>query len=100
MLMVLGTAKVGDGAIEAAREALETMITASREEEGCVEYAYALDILDPTIMRITDKWVDEAALVFHFQTPHMAAFQQALAGLDVTILDVKKFQADDGAPLM
>ncbi|MEL7320271.1 MAG: putative quinol monooxygenase [Pseudomonadota bacterium] len=100
MLMVIGTAKLGEGAIDAGREALEAMITASREEDGCIEYAYSIDILDPSIMRITEKWVDEDALVTHFQTPHMAAFQQALASLDVTILDVKKFQADDGAPLM
>ncbi|MEL6542366.1 MAG: putative quinol monooxygenase [Pseudomonadota bacterium] len=100
MLMVIGTAKLGEGAIDAGREALEAMITASRAEEGCIDYTYSIDILDPSIMRITEKWVDEAALVTHFQTPHMAAFQQALASLDVTILDVKKFQADDGAPLM
>ena len=100
MLMVIGTAKLGEGAIDAGRAALEAMITASREEEGCIDYAYSLDILDPTIMRITEKWVDEAALVTHFQTPHMAAFQKALGELDVSIIEVRKFQSDDGAPLM
>lgn len=100
MLMVIGTAKLGEGSLEAGREAFTAMITASREEEGCIDYAYAVDVLDPTILRITEKWVDEAALAFHFQTPHMAAFQSALAGLDVTITDVRKFQSDDGAPLM
>ncbi|MEM7689740.1 MAG: putative quinol monooxygenase [Pseudomonadota bacterium] len=100
MLIVIGTAQLGDGAIEAGHDALKAMITASREEEGCIAYGYAVDILDPAIMRITEKWVDEAALVAHFQTPHMAAFQKALGELDISIIDVKKFQADDGAPLM
>ena len=100
MLIVIGTAKLGEGALNAGREALDKMITASRAEEGCIDYAYSIDILDPTIMRITEKWVDDAALVAHFQTPHMAAFQQALAELDVTVTEVLKFQADDGAPLM
>ena len=100
MLMVIGTAKLGDGALETARPALEAMITASNAEEGCIDYAYSVDVLDPSILRITEKWVDEAALVTHFQTPHMATFQQALASLDVTIIEVLKFQADDGAPLM
>jgi len=100
MLIVLGTAKLGEGALEAGRAALEAMITASRTEEGCIEYAYSTDILDPTILRIVEKWVDEAALVSHFQEPHMAAFQKALSELDVTITEVAKFQADDGAPLM
>lgn len=99
MLMVIGTAKLGEGALEAGREALETMVSASRAEEGCIDYAYAVDILDRSILRITEKWVDEAALAAHFATPHMAAFQAALADLDVEITDVKKFQTDDGAPL-
>lgn len=100
MLIVLGTAKLGEGALEAGRAALEKMIAASRLEDGCIDYAYSIDISEPTVMRITEKWVDDAALAFHFQTPHMAAFQQALAGLDVSITEVAKFQADDGAPLM
>lgn len=100
MLIVLAEAKLGEGALEAGREALTTMIEASRAEEGCVSYAYSIDILDPNILHITEKWVDNDALVFHFQTPHMAAFQQALAGLDVQITELAKFQADDGSPVM
>ena len=100
MLIVLGKASLGDGALEAGRSALDAMIAASLEEEGCIEYAYSVDISDPKLLRITEKWVDDAALAFHFQTPHMAAFQKALATLDVTITEVAKFQADDGAPLM
>jgi len=100
MLIVIGTAKLGEGALEAGREALKTMVTASCAEEGCIDYAYSIDVLDPTIMRITEKWVDDAALAAHGKTPHMAAFQKALAGLDVAITEVTKFQADDGARLM
>ena len=99
MLIVLATAKLGEGALETGHHALEAMITASREEEGCIEYAYSVDILDPTTLRICEKWVDEAALAYHFQTPHMAAFRKALGGLDVTITDLRKFQADEGSPL-
>ena len=100
MLIVLGTARLGEGALDAGREALETMIAASLQEEGCIEYAYSVDFSDPNLLRITEKWIDDAALALHFQTPHMAAFQKALAGLDVTITQVAKFQADEGSPLM
>lgn len=100
MLIVIGKAKLAEGAIETARAAFTAMIEASRAEEGCVDYAYALDVIDPSVMHITEKWADEAALVTHFQTPHMATFQKALGELDVKIIEVLKFQADDGAPLM
>jgi quinol monooxygenase YgiN len=100
MLIVLAEATLGEGALDAGRAAMATMVEASRAEEGCISYSYAVDALDPAKLLIVEKWVDDAALAFHFQTPHMAAFQQALAGLDVKITQLAKYQADDGSPLM
>ncbi|MEM9501803.1 MAG: putative quinol monooxygenase [Pseudomonadota bacterium] len=100
MLIVLARAKLGKGALEAGRKALTAMVESSRAEEGCLDYTYSVDVLDPTTLNIVEKWVDDAALVAHFQTPHMAAFQQALGKLDVTVSEAVKFQADDGEPLL
>lgn len=100
MLIVLAEASLGEGALDVGREAMAAMVEASRAEEGCVSYTYAVDVLDPAKLVIVEKWVDEAALAFHFQTPHMAAFQAALQKLDVQITELAKFQADDGSPLM
>ena len=36
-------------------------------------------ISDPTRIRITERWHSIEALAAHFQTPHMAAFQQVMA---------------------
>lgn len=99
MLIVLAQAKLGETALEQGRSAFAAMIEASRAEEGCISYAYAQDILDPTRLHITEKWDDEAALARHFETAHMAAFQKALGELDIEILDLRKYHADDGAPL-
>lgn len=100
MLIVTGTAKLGSDALDAGRDALTKMIMASRAEEGCLHYSYAQDVLDPTLLHITEKFVDNAALAFHFQTPHMAEFQAALSDLDINVIEVAKFQADDGSPLL
>lgn len=100
MLIVLAKAEVGDGAIAAARDAIAAMVKASNAEDGCLSYTFTQDILDPSTMYIVEKWKDEAALVAHFQAPHMAAFQQALGELDVQVSEAIKYQADDGAPLM
>ncbi|MEP5937430.1 MAG: putative quinol monooxygenase [Erythrobacter sp.] len=99
MLIVLAQAKLGDGAVDGARDAIADMVAASNQEEGCIAYSFTTDVLDPSVMHIVEKWVDEAALVAHFQTPHMATFQQALAGQDVTIVEAMKYQADEGQPL-
>ena len=99
MLLVLATAKLGEGALATARPAFEAMITASRAEDGCISYAYAQDVLDPSILHITEKWKDEEALALHFATPHMAEFQAALSQLDVAITELAKYQTDGGQPL-
>lgn len=100
MLIVLAEAKLGEGALDAGREAMATMVAASRAEEGCIGYSYATDVLDPSKLIIVEKWVDDAALAFHFQTPHMAAFQKALGATEVQITELAKYQADDGSPVM
>lgn len=100
MLIVLAKAKLGDGALEAGRDAIATMVEASNAEEGCIAYSFTVDVLDPTILHIVEKWVDDAALVAHFQTPHMVAFNAAIAPLDISISEALKFNADDGTPLM
>jgi len=100
MLIVLAKAKLGPGALDAARDAIAAMVEASNAEEGCLAYSFTVDVLDPSVLHIVEKWVDDAALVAHFQTPHMVAFNAAIAQLDVTIVEALKYHADDGAALM
>lgn len=100
MLIVLAKAKLGEGAIEALRGPIADMVAASNAESGCIAYTFTLDMLDPTILHIVEKWQDEAALAAHFATPHMAAFGAAIAGAELTIIEAIKYHADAGAPVM
>lgn len=100
MLIVLAKAKVGDGAMEAAKAVIADMVAASNAEEGCIAYAFTQDLGDPSILHIVEKWQDEAALAAHFATPHMAAFGAGIAGLDFQVLEALKFHTDDGLPVM
>ncbi|WP_324075046.1 MAG: putative quinol monooxygenase [Erythrobacter sp.] len=100
MLIVLAKAKLGGGVSEAARAAIADMVAASNAEGGCIAYAFTEDLLEPGTIHIVEKWQDEAALLAHFATPHMAAFQAALAGMDFQVIEALKYHADDGAPVM
>lgn len=100
MLIILAQAKLGENALDQGRDAIAAMVAASNAEEGCLAYTFTTDVLNPNVLHIVEKWVDEAALVAHFQSPHMAAFQQALSGLDVEIVEGTKFQADEGQPIL
>lgn len=99
MLIVLAKASLPEGALDTMRSAIATMVEASRAEEGCIAYTFTTDVLDPTTMHIVEKWRDEDALKFHFSTPHMAAFQAAIAGTGMQVVEALKYESDDGASL-
>ena len=94
MIIVEGSARIPEGAWDQAIAAMETMITASREEAGCIEYAYSRDLFDPNLLRIIERWQDKAALVSHFAEPHMAVFRAALAEVGPQDLQVRMYEAD------
>ncbi|NCP14105.1 MAG: antibiotic biosynthesis monooxygenase [Sphingomonadales bacterium] len=100
MLIVLAKARVGEGAMEAARAAVADMVAASNAENGCIAYAFAQDVLDPSVLHIVEKWQDDAALSEHFASSHMAAFGAAIAGLDFTVVEAIKFDTDEGVRVM
>jgi len=79
MLIIEGWIQFGPGEIERLAEVGRTMIAETHKEPGCLEYAFSQDLVDPCRMRISERWVDEAALAAHFASPHMAVFQAALA---------------------
>lgn len=97
MIIVEGSAHIPEGAWDKARAAMETMIKASRLEAGCIEYAYSIDMLDPNLMRIIERWKDKAALISHFSEPHMAVFRAALAEIGPQNLEVRMYEAEPEA---
>jgi quinol monooxygenase YgiN len=69
------------GDFEKVRAAAEAQIAASQAEEGCIDYTYALDVLNPQIMRVLERWQSWDALETHFKAPHMEAWREVLAGV-------------------
>lgn len=70
------------------------MILSSRKETGCIDYAYSIDLIDPNVLRIIERWQDKAALISHFQEPHMAVFRAALAEIGPRDLQVRMYEAE------
>ena len=94
MIVVEGSARIPDNAWDEAHAAMEMMILASREESGCIEYAYSRDLIDPNVLRIIERWKDKAALISHFAEPHMAVFRNSLAQLGPQDLSVRMYEAE------
>jgi len=96
MIIVEGWVRLAEVAdVERLRDAARAMMRATKSEEpGCLEYAFAVDLAEPTLMRIIERWSDDAALAAHFATPHMAAFNQALAGAAIVSASVKAYAGE------
>ncbi len=79
--MIVVNAKIvaDENTIAAMKSAIAAMEIASRAEEGCEYYTFSVELNDPNVMRITERWLTAAALQAHFTTPHMAEFQAAMA---------------------
>lgn len=84
MIIVAGTVRVEPAKREAARAIMEKMILASRAEDGCIDYAYAVDVLDPGLVRVWEVWRDREVVQRHFQTPHLAEWRAAWLAFGIT----------------
>lgn len=96
MLIVTGTARIPANDLDRFREAAQEMVEASRREEGCIGYGYAFDLLDETLLRVTEYWEDRKALERHFATPHMQAWRSFLATVSLEDFRIFTLEGEPG----
>ena len=60
-LLVAGTYRVPLEQLDAIGPHMTDVIDATVLEEGCIDYSYALDLVDPGLIRVFELWVDEEA---------------------------------------
>ena len=92
---------VVNAVIESTEENLSGMKTAiavmeerSRAESGCISYTFAVELNRPSVLRITEKWVDQAAFK-HFGERHMADFQAAMAAYPPKSVTASFYEASE-----
>jgi quinol monooxygenase YgiN len=80
-LLITGVFRVPPENLEALRPHMAAVIMASRAEAGCLDYAYSEDLLEPGLIRVFERWTDQASLDVHFAAPHMGAWKTAREAL-------------------
>lgn len=91
MILIIGTIRLPPENVASARAAMETMVVASRAEDGCIDYAYAEDLLDPGLIRVIETWRDQQALDRHFASPHIAQWRGQWPALKITGRDLHAY---------
>jgi len=84
VIVVTGSFRLPVERLAEARPAMERVIAASREEPGCLAYAYAEDVVEPGLIRVSEAWVNGEVLARHFEMPHMKQWQEEREALGMT----------------
>ena len=93
MIIVQGHMRLNPGDIDANADALNTMVTATRAEDGCILYAFARDVIDPDTIHITERWRDQAAIDAHGTSAHMGEFRKVIGAVKPLDFKVTLFDA-------
>jgi len=93
MIVIEGSVRIAPHKLEEARAVMEAMILASRAEPGCIDYAYSIDVLDPGLVRVTERWESREALAQHFETAHMATWRSFFPTLGITDRALRLYEA-------
>ncbi|MDH5521531.1 MAG: antibiotic biosynthesis monooxygenase [Acidimicrobiia bacterium] len=79
-LPVVATIPATAEGTETVRSALETLVDASRQEEGCISYDVYESASAPGMFVTVERWTGQDAMDAHMSTPHVAAAAIAAVG--------------------
>ena len=79
--------------------AAQKIIAPTHEEAGCLLYSIAVDINHSNVIWITEQWESESALMAHLSMPHIVDFMAFCGTVDITDMNVIKFDVSAAGPL-
>jgi quinol monooxygenase YgiN len=97
-LTLIASFQARPGYEDRLRDELNAMIEPSTAEEGCLGYRPLADPNRPGAMVCLEEWADEAALQYHFTTPHFKRINDALQTILAEPFGLRRLtDASDGA---
>jgi quinol monooxygenase YgiN len=98
MLLIVGTVRLPADHLDEARPIMARMMAASRAEPGCMEYAYAEDVVDRGLIHVKERWTDRAALTDHFNSDHIFEWRKAWPSLGIGDRDLSLYEVGEPQP--
>jgi len=83
-VILAGTVRFPIEQIDAALAVMMEMMRLSQAEDGCIEYVYSHDLIDPELVHVFEIWRDAAALEAHHDAPHFLQWKQERVDLGMT----------------
>ncbi len=99
MILVAGTVKFQPGAIEKLKNAMQKVVEATRKEDGCINYDFAVDVTNPTKLIVFERWRDQKALDAHLQSAHLLEWREAGAEAGPAERNLSVWTVEEGKKL-
>lgn len=80
MLTVVALIQAAPGKSAFVKAELEKLATATRMEDGCVQYDLHQDNTDPHRFLFYENWASRELWQVHMASPHLAAYRRATEG--------------------
>ena len=78
MFVVTGYLTINPELRAEAEAAIAAFVPLTQAEEGCIDYRFSTDVLDPNRINGVEQWADQAAIDAHMASTHMAEFMAAI----------------------
>jgi quinol monooxygenase YgiN len=99
MILIAGYVKYQPGAIEKLKSEMLKMVSATRAEDGCINYDFCVDITDPAKLIVFERWRDQKALDGHINSKHMAEWRKAGAAAGPAERNLSLWEVSEGRKL-
>jgi quinol monooxygenase YgiN len=99
LILIAGVLKYPPGALETLKDEMRKVVEATRTEDGCINYDFAVDVSDPTRLIIFERWRDRKALESHLGSQHVSEWRTAAAAVGPLERDLSVWEVDRGRPL-
>lgn len=99
MIVVTGHLTIDPAQRAAVEAAIATLISATRVEEGNVDYRYGADLGKPDRINITEIWESDEAMTAHMGTQHLADFMAAVGPAISGSVEIVRHDIDSSTKL-
>ncbi len=90
MHAIIAKFTVKEGKKDTFLEAIEPLIKASQQEEGCLEYQLNKSIDHPDVFVFSEKWKDLEAIAKHEVAPHCLKAAPIIE--ETAVAEIQKFE--------
>ena len=95
MIAIVGQFRMPVESLAAARPLMRTVVEATRAEDGCIEYNYGEDVLDPGLIRVSEVWESREQLMAHMGAPHMKVWSEERIALGLSGRSITAYTVTD-----